>query len=66
MTWIIIYFILSGTIGAYYMALWDTRNNKENITLFHILGNIFPALICFVPIALIYLSSKVIIKKQIK
>ena len=63
--WIIAYCLFS-LIVAYIMAVEDERNKNENITLFHILGNFFLALIISVPFLIIALTSKVVIKKQPK
>lgn len=61
---IFIYIILASTIGAYYMAKIDSRNCNENITLFHVLGNIFPSLILSWFLFFVYICNLIVINKR--
>ena len=63
--WIVVY-CLNSLIVAYIMAVEDERNKNEDITLFHILGNLLPAFIISVPFVIIVLTSKMVIKKRAK
>ena len=61
--WVIAYCLFS-LVVAYILAIEDERNKNEDITLFHILGNLLPALIISVPFVIILIMSKMIIKKR--
>jgi len=61
---LVLYLLLSSTLGAYYLATIDTENKGHDITLFDVMGNILPSLVLIVPILVIDLLDKIIIKKK--
>jgi hypothetical protein len=61
---VIAYIVLSSTLGAYYLTVIDPRCKGYDITLFDILGHSFIAVFLIVPLLIIDLFSKIVIKKH--
>ena len=61
---LIIYLILASTFGAYWLAKEDQVCKNEDITLFHIIGNVVPAVLFSWIILFFELTTRVVIKKR--